>query len=1125
MKRLLNFFSLLALLTGHLTPALAKPTPQPETQVPNEDSTSRNGIRVLRADTNGLTLALDTPETNLQRREAGGFEEIILPGGDTRGEPGHPQVPVVSGWIGVPPGAEVTVQITRGEGKVLEGQYTLPPGPRPLPLEDDLEPGEMEIQPDPDAYAVDAWSPSVSVEVGEEAWVRDQRMMRVSFFPIQYNPAQRALRLYEHLQVEIAFTGGKTATTITQSAFENLFANTLLNYEVSRYWRVSNPQAPSTFQSLGPRFDMTVHQDGIYRVTYTDLQTAGMDVDSINPTTFHLYNQGEDVAIYVSGEEDDSFDPGDYVTFFGEKFRGDLLAERYASSMTRNDGAPENNWFWLCLPGKCDLAGAFEQYTDDNIYSLTVGGTPGPRMGTVPGDPTGGTVPDVYTTTVRAEQSNYWWAYEFESEDIWFWSQIQKSTSTLPFTDTYTINLTNVASVAGNATIHAEVASRNATSGFPDHHTQYKINTSPTLLDDTYWDGRTRHEMTVQVPQSDLVEGTNTLYFTMQPDVSTGITRMYFDFFEITYFREFVAENNQLAFKRFAPGTWQYEIDGFTSSTAEVYNLTDRFLPVRVLNPTVTGSGPYTAKFKATDGATASYFVVGSDSILSPASILNYQPPDFANMPEADYLFITHKNFIASLQPLADYREAQGLSVAIIDVDELYREFNDGIYHPIAIKNFLTYTFENWETPPSYVTLVGSGHWNFKNDGAVTEVYANPPPVYMPPNLAYIDPWQGQTDSANLLATIVGDDLLPDLHIARMPVSTPAELDEIVNKTLSFEGQPVTEWHRNITFIADNIPDPAQAGDFVALAESIIADYLEGNLFYKPIRIYENDFGCTTTNSAACNAVTTAITETVNITGTLLVNYIGHASLNRWSGESIFLNEDVASMDNPTQLPIILSMTCLDGYWLYPNVDSLAKVFLVSEDKGAAGAFSPTGLGVATGHDELQRGFFDALLNQEQVTLGDAALEAKLVLFASGGNFDLMHTFTVFGDPAIRFFADLPLTPSQASQTVLSGETASYSLTISNTFETAQTYTVSLSGQQWETSAPATVGPVNPGQTENFTVTVNVPLSVPTDASDTVTVSVALASNPGVQSSSTLTTLTTTFATPGPIFIPIILRP
>lgn len=1083
-------------------------------------------IQVLQSNLQGLTLSLDTPTYTLEQVTYASrvYDQFTLTEGELTHEPGQPQLPFLSGLIGIPPEAQVSLHILASDHQILPGVYTLPPGGEPLPAENDFEPAQWEYQPDAETYGRDEWLPAEPVQLGEAAWIRDQRVIRVTFFPFQYNPARRTVRWHPSLQAKITFTGEVGHSTSSMSPFASLFSQTLLNDATAQSFRTPLQNLQSRIpafplNSIGPRFDISVNQDGIYRITYEYLQAAGMDVDNIDPTTFHLQSQGEEIAVYVFGEGDGSFDPGDYLTFYGEKFRGDILAERYQMMMNPGNGLPANNWLWLCIPGTCDLAGAFEQYTDENIYSLTVGGTPSPRMTTVDGTPTGGTVPTVYTTTVRAEQSNYWWAFEFESEDVWFWNQIQRPTSALPYTTTYSITLPNVAP-GYPATLHAEVASRNSTSSYPDHHTQFRFNPGTPVINDAYWDGRARYAFTASIPAAQVLEGENTLLFTMLPDVASGTTRMYFDFFEVTYARFFVALMDQLAFTRYAPGTWKYEISGFTSPGAEVYDITNPYLPKRVLNPGISGSGPYTVSFRVTDGTQANYFIAGTSALLTPANIIQYQPPDFASMPEADYLFITHEDFIPSLQPLASYRASQGLDVAIVDVDDLYREFNDGIYHPIAIKNFLAYTFVNWETPPLYVTLVGSGHWNFKNYGAPTEPYYNPPPVYMPPNLAYIDPWQGQTDSVNLLATLVGDDTLPDLHIARLPVSSPAELDVIVAKILAYETQPLADWQRNITFIADNIPDPAGAGDFIALAEGIISTYLDGDPYYKPVRIYENDYGCTTSNTPPCDAVTQAIIDTNNITGTLLMNYIGHGSLNRWSGESIFLNEDVANMTNASQLPVVLSMTCLDGYWLYPNIDSLARVFLISEGKGAVATYSPTGLGVATGHDDLQRGFFDSLFFNGAWELGQATLQSKIRLFATNSNFDLMHTFTLFGDPALHLPTphDVALNPETASQFAPAGETVTYTLDISNPGLVTDTYSITLSSHTWDTSlSTPVVGPLPPGATTSISLTVTIPVTALGNQTEYLTV---LATSQKAVHKTDASTLSTTALTDGLLLTP-----
>ncbi len=1024
-RRVLPIFLVFFLVSSIIVQALPVSARNWDADLPVQAPLASSGFKAVqpvleKSDWTGLSVTLDTPDYQVATKsiDSNIFQAIYIGGHTMTAEPGHPQMPMVTALLAVPPEADLEVFVTSERSTILAGSYLISPAPTPrsLQAEQDLQAGEWETRIDQQAYGRDSWYPAETARIGAEAWVRDQRIVRLEFFPFQYNPVRLEVRWNAHLQADIAF-GGMPARPLPapaapqDPATASSLQGVLLNAASAPGWRMpsgspayrNHIQSPiQSLQSIGQRYEIKINQDGIYKLTYADLQAAGMDVDNINPKTFHLYNHGMDVAIYVDGEGDNSFDSGDYLLFFGEKFRGDILAARYESTMTKpvfdpfDQDLAANNWFWKCYSG-CDLASYFERYTDDNIYFLTVGGAAGPRMSSVDGTPNNtAPVPETYPQTVRAERGEEWWSHEFYDDEVWFWNRINKTN----LTTTYTTTLTAVASGNYTATVHAEMASRTQNiSQSPDHHTQAWINNDLTLIEDSYWDGKIRHAFTSPVPQSSLLEGANSLHILLAPDTALPVnTNMYFDFFEITYQREFAAEADQIAFSRSDSGTWQYEIRDFESSSFEILEVSDPHNPIRVLNSVSSpNGGTFDMSFQATDGPSASYMTSGANGIRSPVSITDYDPPDFSSMPEADYIIITHEAFLEEAEPLADYRGAQGYSVATIDIADLYREFNDGIYHPIAIKNFLAYAFANWSNPPTYVVLVGTGHWNFKGDGQAK--YGAPPAIFMPPNLAYIDPWQGEVDSANLLATLVGDDTIPDVHIARLPVSSTAEFNTLISKTIAYETAAEQDWNHLIAFVADNVPDPA--GDFELLAETIISDYISAEPELSPQRIYESDFGCSVFGSPQCDQVTYAITQTVSTTGTLLLNYIGHASLNFWSGERALVNADIATMNNPAKLPVVLSWTCLDGFWTYPNVPSLVYEFLTSSGKGAVATFSATGLGVATGHDYLQRGFFDSLFGHGNPIISPAALEGKLVLFGTAANLDLLHTFTVFGDPAL----------------------------------------------------------------------------------------------------------------------------
>lgn len=1061
----------------------------------------------------GLRITFAVPAYQLSRQ--GGGDNLSVSGFAVLGAPGTPQLPITSVLLAVPPEGPVDVRVVRDEWQALSGAYRLPFNPRPAPLEDDLAPGTW--VPGEPATPKAGFFPANPVQADDPAWVRHQRVLRLTFFPFQYDPASGALRWHRTVEVEIRFqphsaprAGSPEPTAPAADPFEPVLQRAVLNGEMVGGW--SAPSSPpahfvqlSRQSAADQTFKIVVDRDGIYRVTCDQLHSAGLAADA-DPRTFALSTQGEPVAIRVVGEDDGSCDASDYVEFYGQKFRGDLMARRYADLRDT----------WLSTCSACRLEGMFEKYTDENVYWLTVGGTPGPRVADQDGPPGSAPVPSTYRVTVRAEESNQWWTHHFGSEDTWFWDRIQ-SNGSQTFTRTYTVTLTGVVTAGQPAILRAELGSRAAS---PGHNTAFYFNDpgyARPVFTET-WDGRGLHRITVTLPVTRLQEGSNRLDFVLKPNLWGHIEDMYFNWFEVEYDRRFLAEDDQLTFAYTDTGTWRYEVGGFTSQPVLVYDVTSPLTPTRLTGVTVQGSGPYTVTFQVNQAGPATYTLVAEAGVLTPKRVERFEPSGLKDPANgADYIIITHRAFLTEAQRLADYRAFQGLRTMVVDVDQLYDEFNDGIYHPIAIRNFLAYAYANWQPPaPSYVVLVGDGNWNFKNYGSYGK-----PPIYMPPNLAFVDPWQGEVDSANLLAAFVGNDILPDVAISRIPVEDEAQLETVIDKIIAYEAQAWDEWRRYVTFVADNTPD--DAGDFVTLSENVISDHLPSYL--TPVRLYFNDFitpapaGCVAGN--LCPAFNRALTETLNVTGSLLLNYIGHASVQRWGHEQLFKNADIPSLSNGDKLPIMLSMTCLDGYWIHPSLrPSLAVELLRSAGKGIVAAFSPTGLGVATGHDVLHRAFYDAFFAEGTWSLAQATLAAKLAVYASGDNYDLINTFTIFGDPALRvpspFNVSVAASPSayttwqggQVVANVLAGNLASLTDTVELTVQPPP---------GWPVPPPVT-RTLGPRSSAPLAVTMTVPVSARAQAYPVTATITSLGDR------NRRATVTMTFIVRGRVYLPLVVR-
>lgn len=99
----------------------------------------------------------------------------------------------------------------------------------------------------------------------------------------------------------------------------------------------------------------------------------------------------------------------------------------------------------------------------------------------------------------------------------------------------------------------------------------------------------------------------------------------------------------------------------------------------------------------------------------------------------------------------------------------------------------------------------------------------------------------------------------------------------------------------------------------------------------------------------------------------------------------------------------MVPMTCYEGFFHAPGMSSLGESLVRAAGKGAIASWSPTGLGVAMGHDYLNSGLYQALFFDDVTQLGPATTQAKLYLYSrTAGYRELLDTYVLFGDPALR---------------------------------------------------------------------------------------------------------------------------
>ena len=124
---------------------------------------------------------------------------------------------------------------------------------------------------------------------------------------------------------------------------------------------------------------------------------------------------------------------------------------------------------------------------------------------------------------------------------------------------------------------------------------------------------------------------------------------------------------------------------------------------------------------------------------------------------------------------------------------------------------------------------------------------------------------------------------------------------------------------------------------------------------------------------------------------------MGHGSVNLWSG-SLLTNEDAGNLTNAERLPVFVMMTCLNGYFHDPALDSLAESLLKAENGGAVAVWTSTGLTVPDEQLVLNKQLYQLLFAGGNLTLGEATARAKAAITDG----DIRRTWVLLGDPTMR---------------------------------------------------------------------------------------------------------------------------
>jgi hypothetical protein len=314
----------------------------------------------------------------------------------------------------------------------------------------------------------------------------------------------------------------------------------------------------------------------------------------------------------------------------------------------------------------------------------------------------------------------------------------------------------------------------------------------------------------------------------------------------------------------------------------------------------------------------------------------------------------------------------------VVDVEDIYDEFNFGLISPEAIQAFLAYAYDHYGPAPRYVLLAGNGTLDYKDRKGFGDNLV--PPLLAPTPF-------GLFVSDNMYGDLVGADKVPEIALARLPATTPAQLQGMIDKILAYEATPGGEWSRQVLLLAER---PDNGGNFPADSDRVgalvPADYTVNKIYLSTYSL-----------SQARQQLLSSLDS-----GAALVNYLGHAGTSKLARQGLLTSNDVDTLSNYDRLPVVTAMTCVVGRFGLPGYDSLGEKLVQHGGGGAVAVWAPTSVSFNKDASRLGQAFYQARFSHPNQPLGDILRQAQADYAARGGQPYLLSTYNLLGDPALR---------------------------------------------------------------------------------------------------------------------------
>jgi hypothetical protein len=738
-------------------------------------------------------------------------------------------------------------------------------------------------------------------------------------------------------------------------------------------------------------YKIAVPKDGIYKIDKAFLESCGILTAGLNPNSINIFGNGEGIlpesnavfrsddlvknAIFVSGDTDGSFDANDFILFYG--WGPDRMVLNNQQFINQKN-----------------------IYSDQSYYFININQNDTPlRIATEN---------SLLTPATSSVQSfSHFESYEKDLVNLvgggqrWYGELFDVDLS-----QTFNFSVPNIETSAPvklrvSYATNSKSGTSNTISTFVNG-TQLSATNVPTVANDYFFT-----EISTQFNSTNSIVPL-TINFTR----SNPSNIIYLDRIFLNARRQLKTVGNQFNF-RDIPSVGLGAISEFTVSNLNaigfVWDVTNRQQPKKI-------TGTFNASnfvFRvATD--TLREFVASNGSVFySPEKIGNVAYQNLHGLEQADYLIVTHKDFISQAERLANLHRAKGLSVHVATTEQIFNEFSSGMQDPTAIRFFAKMFYDRGasaiETRPKYMLLFGDGTYDPKNRVTNNNNFI---PTYQylasedHEDALVSDDYYALLDNnesisgADLLDLGIGRLLVSDLTMAQQQVD---KIEHYLNNGSSiYAAQSVStfgDWRNKYTLLADD----EQGGYFV---ENDCEDQYQYTTLNHP------EMNCTKLYSDAFKQIITAGGERypdVNEqfsrqveNGNLVLNYVGHGGEVGFAEEQILINSEITSWKNINKLNLFVSATCEFTKFDDPKRLSAGELVSMNPIGGAIAMMTTTRPIFISVNSIIGEKFFNNVFKRDAENkpsrFGDIIKTVKNL----SGSTQNKRCFMLIGDPALR---------------------------------------------------------------------------------------------------------------------------